>query len=123
MAEKVNGHNSHSYRTPWIDYCKVFAIYCVILGHLGITEHLHDYISSFHMPLFFFISGYLYYYKGDFIPFLKKDIKTILLPYYYLNFLVLLVFIPFYYVFGNFSTEYLEDVVKLILLGSSSVVS
>ena len=48
-----------------MDYTRGFAILLVIIGHLiqfnflsGINNRLFDIIYSFHMPLFFFISGY-----------------------------------------------------------------
>ena len=50
-------------RINWIDWSKVFAIYLVALGHLlgntGMEGYLHNCIYLFHMPFFFFVSGYL----------------------------------------------------------------
>lgn len=58
-----------------IDAAKGIAIILVVLGHVctGIPW-LVKWIYSFHMPLFFMISGYLREGKeyGDFVPFLKK---------------------------------------------------
>lgn len=52
-------------RILYLDYTRGFAILLVIIGHLiqfnfqsGINNRLFDIIYSFHMPLFFFISGY-----------------------------------------------------------------
>lgn len=52
-------------RILYLDYTRGFAILLVIIGHLiqfnyqsGINSRLFDIIYSFHMPLFFFISGY-----------------------------------------------------------------
>lgn len=61
-------------RLAWIDSLKGFTALCVVLGHvlLGYLQTdtfseyhaalsvLFDMIYSFHMPLFFFISGYLF---------------------------------------------------------------
>lgn len=105
-------------RIIWIDYCKVFAIFCVILGHMSINHYALDYIFSFHMPLFFFISGYLYHYKGNF-SFFKKDVKSVLLPYYYLNILVLIVSVPFLKYFVSFDIDDMNKVVKYIIIGNS----
>lgn len=42
----------------WINVLRALGIVLVVLGHtLGIGEWLEKYIYSFHMPLFFFISG------------------------------------------------------------------
>ena len=54
----------HTERVDWIDALKGFAILLVIVGHLiqtnyqsGIGNTIFNIIYSFHMPLFFFISG------------------------------------------------------------------
>ena len=45
-------------RRAWVDALRAIGIVLVVLGHtLGISEGLEKYIFSFHMPLFFFISG------------------------------------------------------------------
>ena len=111
--------NNIESRIYWIDYCKVFAIFCVILGHMSINSYALNYIFSFHMPLFFFISGYLYHYKGDFLPFFEKNVSTILLPYYYLNILVLASSFPLLRWTASFSIEDLRRVVNYIILGNS----
>ena len=111
--------NNIESRIYWIDYCKVFAIFCVILGHMSINSYALNYIFSFHMPLFFFISGYLYHYKGDFLPFFEKNVSTILLPYYYLNILVLAISFPLLRWTASFSIEDLRRVVNYIILGNS----
>ncbi len=49
-------------RILWLDTLKVMAIYLVVLGHIVSTTYQPDLkgiIYSFHMPLFFMISGYL----------------------------------------------------------------
>lgn len=80
-----------------IDWLKATAIYLVILGHQPIScVEVHDWIFTFHVPLFFFISGYLMKleYREDFI---WKNIRSLLLvtiPYFALN-LVLGIFIDF----------------------------
>lgn len=47
----------------WIDMVRGGAILLVVIGHSGCPKLLYNFIYSFHMPLFFFISGYLYNYK------------------------------------------------------------
>ena len=45
-------------RHDWVDALRAIGIVLVLLGHtLGISESVDKYIFSFHMPLFFFISG------------------------------------------------------------------
>lgn len=61
-----------SNRIEWIDRCKSLAIYLVIFGHFCLNN---KYVYAFHMPLFFFLSGYvLNEKKYDF-----KDSTTMLI--------------------------------------------
>ena len=48
-------------RINWIDWAKVIAISFVVFGHIPMNSESLPlrYITNFHMPLFFFISGYL----------------------------------------------------------------
>lgn len=44
-------------RLSWVDYAKAIAITFVIIGHVSTRNNLSDWIYSFQMPLFFFLSG------------------------------------------------------------------
>jgi|GEM_PF-4684223 len=46
-------------RYDFIDILKAFAIILVVLGHSILSDDLYNWIYSFHMPLFFMISGFL----------------------------------------------------------------
>lgn len=65
---------------------KGYGILCVILGHISFHS-LSVWIYSFHIPLFFFLSGYLFNENRPFIPFLRNKIKTLLIPYAFFSFL------------------------------------
>ncbi len=45
-------------RLKWIDLTKFFAIYLMIVAHLGTWPVFDKWIHAFHMPIFFFVSGY-----------------------------------------------------------------
>ena len=47
-------------RIDFIDVAKGIAIFLVVYGHTYDGRNLHLFIYSFHMPLFFFISGLLF---------------------------------------------------------------
>lgn len=70
-------------RVKWIDACKGLGIILVLLGYAPISRPLADYIFSFHMPLFFFISGYLLNVNKEkrIIEFIILKIRTLLIPY------------------------------------------
>jgi len=70
-------------RIKWIDYLKGFLILTVMFGHtLGIPNILKVYIYSFHMPLFFFLSGMLYKKRGckELLLYINR---RLLIPYFF----------------------------------------
>lgn len=70
----------HNKRIEWIDAVKGFGMILVILGHMTIPELVRRCIFSFHMPLFFFISGYLYG-GGYSLSWVGRKAKALLIPY------------------------------------------
>lgn len=87
-------------RILWIDELKGFAIILVMCGHAIFPELLKVELYSFHIPLFFFLSGYVFStrkYNG-FKEFLKSKMRSLLIP--------LLSFSIFIFVF-DFIVKYL----------------
>lgn len=82
-------------RIGWIDIARGIGILLVVYGHALSAGELRAVIYSFHMPLFFLLSGLVFRYKLDesFVEFVKKNAKNILLPY---AFFALLSFILWY---------------------------
>lgn len=76
-------------RIGWIDVAKGYGIIGVIIGHIT-TPYITVWIYTFHIPLFFFLSGYLFHPKCDFVEFCKRKIKTLLVPYLCLSIPVVL---------------------------------
>lgn len=71
-----------SNRIEWIDALKGYAIFCVTLGHLGCNFLLEKHIYSFHMFLFFFLSGFVDKTENiSFKEYLLKRGKRILIPF------------------------------------------
>lgn len=75
-------------RIDWVDVAKGIAMILVILVHVeehfmppGTLVSTKIPIYTFHMPLFFFVSGYLFSMKSSFGEFLKNKCKRILIPY------------------------------------------
>lgn len=68
-------------RIEWIDTARGIGILLIILGHLPDLGNIRTWLFSFHLPLFFFLSGYLFKKDIPFLTFLKKKAKTLLLPY------------------------------------------
>ena len=91
MLDKVKNN-----RLIWIDAAKGFGILLVILGHIsGIPEAVYKIIYSFHMPLFFIISVYLYneekYKRISVIKAIIIKARSYLLPYYIFAFINLII--------------------------------
>lgn len=78
----------------WIDILKGLGIILVILGHLRVSYDVLNYIYLFHMPLFFFISGYLMNVKkyDSLYQLIKKKSKTLLIPYLTLSVVSIIVY-------------------------------
>ena len=67
-------------RNREIDILKAVGIILMVFNHVGWGIYVHTYIQSFHMPLFFIVSGYLWKQRVASDLF-KKRLKSLLLPY------------------------------------------
>ncbi len=101
-------------RIEWIDIAKFYGILLVIIGHCGPPIVPKIMLSSFHMPLFFFLSGCTVKEKHLEQPrkFIKSRVKGILVPYFLLAFVM---FIWKILQFAIFHTGSLEGVLKQFL--------
>jgi fucose 4-O-acetylase-like acetyltransferase len=78
-------------RIAYLDVARGIGILLVVLGHndLGaLSPFLHQVIYSFHIPLFFFLSGYFLNTSIPFREFLGKRFHTVLKPYLFTIFLI-----------------------------------
>lgn len=69
-------------RIEFIDTAKGIGICLVVFGHLGTSPILWSsaFIYSFHMPLFFFLSG-IFFKEYEPMCFIKKKCKSLLIPF------------------------------------------
>ncbi len=72
---------SRNPRLQWLDIMKGIGIILVATGHIFENDFAFNYIYSFHMPLFFFASGWVYR-KKDIIGDIKNRFITIMIPFY-----------------------------------------
>ncbi len=81
-------------RIDYIDFYKGIGIILMIMGHIGYGKIFNKFIHAFHMPMFFIITGFLFYnsYSKKFKEFLKTKSKQLLIPYFIFGFLHLLIF-------------------------------
>lgn len=97
-----------THRLPWIDAAKGIGLLCVILGHLRVP-YVSTWVYTFHMPLFFFLSGLVFSGKKyDFGTFLKKKLKSLVLPYFTLGGVIFAFFSLVYALQKQPASAYLE---------------
>ena len=80
-----------SKRINYIDVARGIGILLVVMGHndfAAISPFMHKFIYSFHMPLFFFLSGYFLNTTIGFWTFVKKRFNGLLKPYFFTIFLI-----------------------------------
>ena len=82
-------------RNESIDIAKCIGIFFIVLGHTLRSGYLEYYIFSFHVPLFFMASGLCWKNPTGFVPFLKKRIKSLLIPYYVFSIISVIVYMGF----------------------------
>jgi fucose 4-O-acetylase-like acetyltransferase len=108
VKKKVLIKNPTAPRINFLDFIKGIAITCVIIGHSGEETSLQNiFIFSFHMPIFFIISGFLFAdgnsIKLSFGEIAYKRFRSLILPYLITGLICFLVEI-FIYLYN--STDY-----------------
>lgn len=77
-------------RLDYLDMLKGIGIVLVVLGHTPtLSEGIRIWLISFHMPLFFIVSGILFAFKDSakeqFRPYLGKRFKSTMIPYFWFS--------------------------------------
>lgn len=69
-------------RNDTITIMKAFAIICMVAGHSYTGSHIEGFVGLFHMPVFFFCSGYCFKekYLSDIKSYTKRKILTMWWP-------------------------------------------
>lgn len=87
-----------SKRIEYMDIARGIGILLVVLGHNdfeALSVYAHQVIYSFHIPLFFFLSGYFVNISISFVDFFKKRFNSLLKPYFFILFLIYFVSVSF----------------------------
>lgn len=74
---------NYAKRYEFIDLFKTIGIIFMVMGHVGFGDRFAHYIAAFHMPMFFFISGYLFKDKYTFNEFITRKFNSLIKPYFY----------------------------------------
>ncbi len=99
-------------RIEWIDMAKGYGILLVILGHFDIGT-LNVPICSFHMPLFFFLSGLTFSLKSSAKEFFQAKLKKLIVPYFCLCIPIIVTNALLY---NGFTMQAILDDTKLFVL-------
>ncbi len=104
--ESFDAIKSQSRNDLW-DVLKGIGIFAVVVGHSGCPEPMQRFISAFHMPLFFMISGILLneLYFFDKRKFVKKRIISLYIPFIKWSVIFILLHNVFFY-FGILNSTY-----------------
>lgn len=94
-------------RLEYVDIAKGISMLCIIAGHMGVAK-IDRFVFTFHVPIFFLISGYFYNYRKGIV---KKRLKQMILPYL-LTSLTIIVFLT---IRCFFETENMSDVIQTII--------
>jgi acyltransferase len=101
-------------RLAWIDALKGFGILLVVFAHYMLPQALDTYIFSFHMPLFFFVSGFVFNfakYSESAANFIKGRFRSLIIPYFAFAVITLL----FYFLLDEL---YTPEVVSFKIFGA-----
>lgn len=90
-------------RLGWIDISKGSGMLLIMLGHAPIPEELKKAIYTFHVPLFFLLSGILFSVQkySSFGSFFKRKFITLVVPYLSFSILNYIFWLLVYHNVGN----------------------
>ena len=67
-------------RVQYFDIARGIAMICIILGHLN-NSLINRVVFTFHVPIFFFISGYFMNSKCGIKDYARNKLRTLIVPY------------------------------------------
>jgi len=109
-------NTSKKQRIEWIDTAKGFCIMLVVFNHtflfLDLKDHippiLYDYLNSFRMPLYFFLSGVFFKTYGSLSNFTRKKINKLIIPFLFF-YTVFSILIPYITIKAGYNYPYVNS--------------
>lgn len=86
-GRKISARRNSQKRVEYVDLYRGIGIILMIMAHIGFGRMFDHYIHAFHMPMFFFVSGYFFKLDSAII-FFKQKIKTLFIPYFFYTFFI-----------------------------------
>ncbi len=109
--------NDAKSRIDTIDVAKSVGMLFVIFAHINYTAAPLTVIYSFHMPLYFILSGITFNRSkyADFGTFIKRRFQTLIIPYLIFQFISILFFFSAGLIFSGFSMQLLNESLSYII--------
>ncbi|WP_268786253.1 acyltransferase family protein [Mycolicibacterium iranicum] len=101
-----------------IDLLRIFGILAIVAGHVWDNEFIRKGIYTWHVPLFFFLTGYLWTVHRPIRDEVRKRSKTLLMPYLAW---VLILGIPYIAALAIRQTDFPAETVFQILWGGNAI--
>lgn len=91
-------------RLDYLDMVKGIGIILVVIGHSTyVAEGVLTWLASFHMPLFFMVSGMLFCHKDStgepFFPYMKRRFCGTMIPYFWFS--LIYIGVDYYYLYAH----------------------
>ena len=109
-------------RIHWIDIARGIGVIFIIYAHM-LGSHDYRYLFySFHIPLFFFLSGVVYSHKKyvNFFTFLKRSAKGLLIPYFIFAFICFCLWVIGLKTDNLFSPEIIKQFLSIFYANSNN---
>ncbi len=108
-------------RYDYIDIARGIGILLVVWAHIMVTGWTHQMIYSFHMPLFFFLSGMVFQKEKfpSFGDFLKRRAKRLLIPYVIYSFATWAIWALFRYIRHDEVESYIMPLLQTFIAQGS----
>lgn len=104
-----------------IDIAKGIGIVCIVASHVYPGILFNQFLFSFHVPLFFLISGFTYRYYGNKNVFYAKKFQRVLVPYLFFSLVsILLLWVMNKVLPMNDDPRILPNIASMIFANSNS---
>ena len=77
-------------RIDFFDIAKFIGMMMIVLGHFGVPD-INTFVYTFHIPMFFLISGYFFYPREKQKEFVYKKFVQLIIPYLLVMFFVIFI--------------------------------
>ena len=82
-------------RVNYIDLFRAFGILMMIMGHIKFGNYFDKWIHAFHMPMFFFVSGWFFKSRENIGKLIRRKVRRLIVPYAIFELFQWLILMPF----------------------------